>query len=150
MAGSGGTLRWSTGRLLGWLVDRSLGRRLVVLAGLVVLVACAGGDDGAGDGGGAASDAVEIGDDALRVLGTDDLLFEPDELNAPAGEVEIALACEDGINHNLVIIATGDEVAVCTPGSTGVGSITLEEGTYEFVCTVPGHSATMRGELTVG
>lgn len=118
---------------------------IVVVA--VVLVACGGGE---GDDGGSGADEVEISEDALQVLGTDDLLFEPDELSAPAGEIEMALTCEEGINHNLVIIATGDEVAVCSPGGTGVGSIELEAGTYGFVCTVPGHSATMRGELTVG
>lgn len=125
---------------------RSMGRRLAIAVVAAVLVACGGGDGDAGSG----ADEVQIGDDALRVLGTDDLLFEPDALSAPAGEIEIALTCEEGINHNLVIIATGEEVAACAPGATGVGSVTLEQGTYGFVCTVPGHSATMRGEMTVG
>ena len=133
MAGSANTSRASVAR-----------RSLVILALAVVLVACGNGD---ADGSGA--DEVEISADALRVLGTDDLLFEPDELDAPAGEIEFALTCEDRVHHNLVIIATGDEVAVCAAGETGVGSIELDAGTYEFVCTIPGHSATMRGELTV-
>lgn len=125
---------------------RSVARRLAIVAVAAALVACG---SGAGGGGHDGADEVQISDDALRVLGTDALLFEPDELSAPAGQIELALTCEDGINHNLVIIATGDEVAVCAPGGTGVGSIELDAGTYEFVCTVPGHSATMRGELTV-
>jgi plastocyanin len=124
-------------------------RVVALLAALVVSTACMGADESA-DADSPAGGEVEISEDALRVLGTDDLRFEPEELRAPAGDIEVALTCEDGINHNLVIIATGDEVAVCLPGETGVGSVTLEAGTYEFVCTIPGHSATMRGELAVG
>lgn len=127
-----------------------MGRRVAIAVVAAVLVACGGGAGAGGGDAGSGADEVEVSDDALRVLGTDDLLFEPDELSAPAGEIEVALTCEEGINHNLVIIATGEEVAVCAPGATGVGSVSLEQGAYEFVCTVPGHSATMRGEMTVG
>lgn len=124
---------------------RSVARRLAIVAMATALVACGSGADGGGDG----ADEVQISDDALRVLGTDDLRFEPEALSAPAGEIEFALTCEDRVLHNLVIIATGEEVAACAAGETGVGSIELDAGTYEFVCTIPGHSATMRGELTV-
>lgn len=116
----------------------------------LALVACGGG---APDGSGTPGDGngeVAVGDDALLVVGTDDLRFEPDELRSRTGTIEVALRCEDAINHNLVIIATGGEVAACTPGETDTGSVELDPGTHAFVCTVPGHSSTMRGELVVG
>lgn len=120
-------------------------RRLwvVLLASLLTLVACGGGSTGG-------SDDVDVSEDALRIVGTDDLRFDPEELTAAEGTIEVALSCEPGVNHNLEIVESGEEVAACQPGETTVGTIELEAGSYAFVCTVPGHSATMRGELTVG
>lgn len=118
-------------------------RLLLLVLPLLVLVACAGetSDD---------RDDRDLGEGALRIAGTDDLRFDPEELTAAEGTIEVALSCEPGVNHNLVIVETGEEIAACQPGETAVGTIELEADSYGFVCTVPGHSATMRGELTVG
>lgn len=83
-----------------------------------------------------------------RVVGTDDLRWEPEQLDVTAGD-ELELVCEEAANHNLVIVETGAQVAVCGPGETDRGTVDLEPGAYTYLCTVPGHSATMRGELTV-
>jgi uncharacterized cupredoxin-like copper-binding protein len=106
-----------------------------------VLVACGGGD-GPGD--------QPPGDQAADVtlVGTDSLTFEPEEASAAAGEVTIALTCAPGINHNVTV--DGTLVAECAPGETATGSIELEAGDLEFVCTVPGHERSMRGTLSVG
>lgn len=126
---------------------RSL-RRLswFVVAGLF-LVACAGGSDEADR-----AEPSEAGYDGERIvlIGTDDLLFIPEELAVPAGPVDLELHCEPAVNHNVVIIETGEEIAVCGPGETGTGTLDLDVGTYTYVCTVPGHSGTMRGVVTVG
>ena len=121
-------------------------RRLAV-AGVVALVlaACGGGDEEA-----PAADDAPSAEGVLRVVGQDDLRWDVEELSAPAGTVEFELVCEDAVNHNLVIDELGEEVAACSPGEVATGSIELEPGTYTYVCTVPGHEATMRGELTVG
>lgn len=105
----------------------------------LALVAC-GGADGAVQG---------TVDGALLVVGTDQLRFEPDALSAPAGTVTFELVCERGVNHNLVIDDTREQVAACAPGQRGVGSVDLVPGTYVIVCTVPGHEAVMRGTLSV-
>jgi plastocyanin len=100
------------------------------------LAGCGGGDDG-------------LPDADVAVVGTDVLTWEPDRLEMSAGTRSVALVCGPGANHNLVIEETGEEVAACTPGRTASGELTLDAGTYVYVCTVPGHEVTMRGVLEV-
>ena len=98
--------------------------------------------------------SCEGGDEALPeadivVVGTDRLTWEPDRLTVEPGTLSVAILCEGGANHNLVIEETGEEVAACAPGRTAFGEVTLEPGNYTYVCTVPGHETTMRGALAV-
>ncbi len=106
----------------------------------VLLVGCTGQGDA----------AVEVPDtDAdIAVVGTDTLRWEPMELEAEAGEISLSLTCQDGVNHNFVIDEVG-EIAECARGQTVEASFELEAGSYEYVCTIPGHDRTMRGQLTV-
>ena len=115
---------------------RSLTGSLAVVIGLA-LAAC-GGDDGA---------ALPEAD--IVLVGTDMLQWEPDRVSVRAGTSSVAIVCEPGANHNLVIEETGEEVAACTPGRTAFGEVTLAPGSYTLVCTVPGHEALMRGVLEV-
>ncbi len=114
---------------------------LVLLALGVVLAAC--GEDAADGDVRAAEDGV------LRIVGQDDLRWDVERLTAPAGEITFELVCEDAVNHNIVIDELDEEVAFCGPGATDTGTIELDTGTYTYVCTIPGHEATMRGELVV-
>ena len=122
---------------------RSGATRALVTGLALVLLACGtGGPDGA--------DLDVVTDDGvLRVVGRDDLRWNVEELTAPAGTIEFELVCEDAANHNLVIDEVDVEVAACAPGEAVRGTIELEPGTYTYLCTVPGHERTMRGELTV-
>jgi plastocyanin len=121
------------------------GLSLLTFASVIALVltACGGSDD---EPSGAAAPAT---DGVVRVVGQDDLRWDVEELTAPAGTVEFELVCQDAVNHNLVIEELDEEVAACSPGETTRGTIDLEPGTYTYVCTVPGHESTMRGQLTV-
>ena len=110
---------------------------LLFSAGAVVLAAC----------GGVSADGLPDADIAL--LGTDMLRWEPDQVSVDAGTLSVAIVCERGANHNLVIEETGAEVAACAPGQTAFGEVTLDPGLYTYVCTVPGHEVTMRGVLEV-
>ena len=107
-----------------------------------VLTAC-------GDGGDGQEQARAAEDGVLRLVGQDDLRWDVERLTAPAGAVTFELTCEDAVNHNVVIDELDEEVAVCAPGETGTGSIELQPGSYTYVCTVPGHESSMRGELVV-
>lgn len=109
---------------------------LAVVTGLV-LTAC-GGDADTG-----------LPDADIALLGTDTLQWDPDRLTVPAGTLSVAIVCERGANHNLVIEETGEEIAACAPGQTAFGEVTLDPGTYTYVCTVPGHEEIMRGVLEV-
>ena len=122
---------------------RSCPTRAAVIGLAVVLLACGGGDTD-----GAALDVV-TDDGALRVVGQDDLRWNVEELAASAGRIEFELVCEDAVNHNLVIDEVDVEVAACAPGQAVRGSVELEPGTYTYVCTVPGHERSMRGQLIV-
>jgi len=108
----------------------------LVAAAAVVLSACGGGDE-----------ALPEAD--IVVVGTDRLTWEPATLRVEPGTSSVAIVCEGGANHNLVIEETGEEVVACAPGRTAFGEVTLEPGNYTYVCTVPGHEATMRGALAV-
>jgi len=119
----------------------------LVIASLL-LAACTGG--GADDDPRIAPEEAGFDGERIALIGTDDLLFIPDELAVPDGPVELELHCEPAVNHNVVIMETGEEIAVCSPGGIGTGTLDIDPGTYTYVCTVPGHSATMRGELSVG
>ena len=103
----------------------------------VVLAACGGGAD------------TGLPDADIALLGTDRLTWEPDRVTVDAGTLSVAIVCERGANHNIVIEETGEELAACAPGRTAFGEVTLEPGLYTYVCTVPGHEVTMRGVLEV-
>jgi plastocyanin len=117
-------------------------RRLVLVPLLAMVVACGGGEP--------AAVPDDLPEGALSVVGTDRLSFDPESLETDAGEVTIALTCEGGVNHNLVIEDTDEVVAECARSETGIGTVTLDPGAYTYVCTIPGHERTMRGELQVG
>lgn len=123
---------------------RSLRSRASVLALTGVLslglAACGGGGD--------APTAEDVEADVF-VTGTDSLKFEPDELEADAGEITIALT-SGSLVHDIVIEEAGDTEVVEARGGTQVGSIELDAGTYTFYCSVAGHrTAGMEGTLTV-
>lgn len=119
-------------------------RTLIVAVGLAGFVtACSGGEE-------AAESPSDVPSDALQVLGTDQLVFDPEQLTADAGEITVALTAEEGVAHDFVI-EEGDEVVTeAAAGETSVGTVELEAGSYTFYCAVPGHrSAGMEGTLEV-
>jgi plastocyanin len=80
------------------------------------------------------------------------LLFDKEELSAKAGKVTIDFENPAPIEHNVVIEKDGKELAGFEPIVESKESLSadLEAGSYEYICTVPGHEeAGMRGTLTV-
>jgi plastocyanin len=65
----------------------------------------------------------------------------------------VAYVNDDTIRHTLVVVkdgttVSGFELQVNKKGDIDSGSVTLDPGTYELICTVPGHQS-MKAELTV-
>jgi plastocyanin len=119
--------------------------RVLLLAAVAALpLAACGGDD---DGGGSSSD--EPAGDAIVVTAFDNLRFEPDALEAPAGAITFELVNDGGNPHTFVIEEHESDLKLAV-GSSDEGTLTLEAGEYTFYCDVPGHrGAGMEGTLTV-
>ena len=101
----------------------------------------ASASEGAGDG---ATEGAGGGDATWVAV---DIDFESAPESLPAGETTITLVNNGSAPHNVTI---DDEVIVeATGGATEEGTVNLEPGTYEYICSVPGHEQSMNGELTV-
>lgn len=110
------------------------------LLAAVVLASCGGGEPSA-----------PPTDADTTIVGTAGLLYEPDVARVGSGGT-LALVCEPGPAHDIVVEVGGEdvEVAACNGGQADVESVALEPGQYPFWCSIPGHrEAGMVGELTV-
>ena len=108
------------------------------------LAACGGDDDGDDASGGDAPAG-----DAIEVHALDSLQFDPDALEAPAGDVTFRLVNDGSLPHSFVIEDRESDLKLSV-GSSDEGSISLEAGEYTFYCDVPGHrGGGMEGTLTV-
>lgn len=137
-------------------------RMAVVAAAAVALAACGGDDDGGGDDG-------EGPTDAISVVGTEALAFEPDAFTVAAGEEVTVELDAQGVEHDFNIedaadvgsvgemvmdsgVPEGDlHVVHSDAGTTESGTFTMDEaGTYTVYCSVPGHrEAGMEATLEV-
>lgn len=139
-----------------------LGAGLIAGAvGMRELEHAAGGEEHAAEGEGApaggAGEAESEGEDTaaggaggpLEWVAVD-IEFESAPQTAKAGDLAISLVNNGQAPHNVTIPKLGDAPVVeAGPGETVDGSVTLEPGTYEYICSVPGHEGSMNGELTV-
>lgn len=93
---------------------------------------------------GASEGGAGGGEDATWVAVDIDFAEAPAE--APAGG-EITLVNEGAATHNVTI---EDQVIVeAAGGETKSATLNLEPGTYEYVCSIPGHESLMNGEVEV-
>jgi plastocyanin len=133
-------------------------RALLLVAVLAALSGCGGDDDD--DGGAAEATQAETTPDsggASQTLRIDAdpsgaLRFTTESLQANAGEVTIVMENPSSVPHNVAIKGGGvdEKGEVVGKDEESEVSATLEPGSYEFYCSVPGHEAAgMKGELTV-
>ncbi len=70
-----------------------------------------------------------------------------------SGTLRVKLSNEGSLAHNLKVLKDGEVVGGTDsfpPGRTESGSVAVERGTYEFVCTVGDHAELgMKGTLKV-
>ena len=82
------------------------------------------------------------------------LAFASTKAESKPGNVEVAMPNESSVQHNIALKDEGGQVIqegdVVGQGGTSMFTAMLKPGTFEFVCTVPGHEeGGMKGELTV-
>ena len=100
-------------------------------------------------------DADEAAEDALALTSPEagDLVFEPETLEAEAGEITIDYTNPSEVPHNVAIEDGSETVAqgeTVTGGESGPATADLEPGEYVYYCSVPSHrEAGMVGTLTV-
>jgi plastocyanin len=105
-------------------------------------------------GGGTSAPAETLPAGAMVVKAISGLRFDAAEYGpVKAGEVVIGYSNEDSIRHTLILAKDNMKVAnyklvVAKKGSVDSGTVTLDAGTYEVICDVPGH-ANMRAKLIV-
>jgi plastocyanin len=104
-------------------------------------------EQGGGAGGGGGATSLDIAADAGGQL-----RFDKERLTAEAGEITIVMENPSDLPHAVRIVDGGPEAEgeVVQMGETSEATATLEPGTYEYNCPVPGHTeAGMVGELVV-
>jgi plastocyanin len=128
-------------------------RRLtcVLVAGVLVLAGCGGGDENSTSGGTSGTGSGSGEKLALAADPGGGLSFDKKDLEAKAGTVTIDLTNESSTPHAVEVEGNGVEKAsdTVTAGKTSV-TVDLEAGEYEFYCPVGNHrGAGMEGTLTV-
>ncbi|MEY3074077.1 MAG: hypothetical protein RLZZ554_751 [Actinomycetota bacterium] len=126
-------------------------KRLPVLRPLVGLLLAASVTAGCSSSS-ATPDTVPAGTN-LEVRAVSGLRFDKTAYEVAAGESLVAYVNDDTIRHTLVVVkdgttVSGFELQVNKKGDIDSGSVTLDPGTYELFCTVPGHQS-MKAALTV-
>ena len=112
----------------------------------------AGGEAAGGEEGGAGSKAKGPGGTLKLSASPTALAFDTTTLASKPGKVTIDFDNPAALEHNVTIEQNGQEIAASETLSEGKTSVSAElaPGTYEFLCTVPGHAeAGMKGTLTV-
>ena len=124
-------------------------RRLSPLIALLALLAagCGGDDDEPG------RTVTAAAGDAITVI-ADEYSFDPETIVlSGGGELTIELENQGTLAHNLRVFDGGSDIGG-TPtfpgGEKRSGTVELEPGEYELICTVGDHADLgMTGELTV-
>jgi len=124
-------------------------RRLVPLTALVLVLAAGCGDDDDEPG---RTVAVESGS-AVQVV-ADEYSFDPETIVLTGGgELEVDLENAGSLAHNLRVLDGGNDIGgtpTFSGGQTRSGTVQVEPGEYELVCTVGDHADLgMTGKLTV-
>jgi len=96
---------------------------------------------------GAATPAANGSFDVLAV----DIAYEPKEFTIPANtDVSVNISNEGALQHDFNIDDLGIKTDLLNSGETATVTINAAPGTYEYHCSVAGHSeAGMVGTLTV-
>ena len=106
------------------------------------------GDEGAAEEAGVTEEeAVDVGKVAMT-----EYAFGPDSVTVKSGDT-VTAENEGEVVHNLTVVDGEDELEGTDdvdPGQSGDLEVDLDPGTYEMICTIPGHEDLgMAGDFTV-
>jgi iron uptake system component EfeO len=123
-------------------------RLAIVGFGLLAVLAACGGSGTTPSSGPAAS--LPAG---TLIVEAKEYSFTPPTLSAPTGDVTFSVTNAGNENHEFEVM-TGDQslakIASFSRGTTQAVTVSLEPGTYTFVCRLNGHDQIgMKGTLTV-
>jgi cytochrome c oxidase subunit II len=107
---------------------------------------------GCGDDGPTEVDGLRVVDGAPEItVEADDFAFDPAEIDLTAGDPANIVLVSVGGGHNLGVIGADFLLPIVDEGEQTRGALTIAEpGTYEMVCTVPGHREQgMHGTVVV-
>lgn len=127
-------------------------RRAVVPAALTALTAVTAAACSANGQGGSITVTTGAGDESVEiVVDAHDVYFDPAEIVAPAGTLEIELVEHGSQPHTLVFDdVDGYKLSVTRRNKDDSGSLDIEPGTYTYYCDIPGHRGQgMHGTLTL-
>ena len=113
---------------------------------LIGVVSSCGGSSGSTSTTAVVADVVVTAESGIRL--------DQSAYTATSGEISIAYINADTIHHTLIVEKDGTKVSgfelhVSRKGDVDQASVTLEPGTYQLLCTVPGHQ-NMKASFTVG
>jgi plastocyanin len=111
-------------------------------------------EEGGAEGSSGAQGGAGRGGETLTLAALpEEIAYDKDSLSAAPGEVTIEFSNPSPVVHDVAILRDGEEIAKTEQITDADASLTtdLDAGSYEFICTVPGHAeAGMRGTLEVG
>ena len=143
---------------------RSLFLVIATLMMAAILVGCGGGEKEAAQhdagehtsgeqsaGVAQQSASASAADTTVNVVARD-FEFSLDSNSANAGTISFVIANEGSMPHDFAITIDGEryKTEMIKPGSSGSLTVELPAGSYEYICTIPGHDVLgMKGTFTV-
>lgn len=121
-------------------------RQFITAIFLAGIVASCGGSSNSTSTTAVVADVVVIAESGIRL--------DQSSYTASSGSISIAYVNNDTIRHTLVVEKDGTKVSgfeldVSKKGDTDQGTVTLDPGSYQLLCTVPGHQ-NMKASFTIG
>lgn len=114
--------------------------RWMLAGGLVVIVACGGGDNGTAPVNGGGGTLVH----AKRVTATTTIAFDPNAVSIPAGDT--IYYTFQGVQHNVVFDTQGNPGDIPNTANATVKRRFQTAGTFDYHCSI---HPSMTGSITV-
>lgn len=140
-------------------LNRHMTQTVMILFVAVGLVACGGGErearNRANDDQSASvaqSSGSASADQATVNVVARDFEFSLDAASVAAGTVTFIVSNKGSMPHDFAITIDGQrhKTEMIKPGDSAVLTVDLAPGSYEYICTIPGHAILgMKGSLTI-